>query len=195
VSNPKAAQMKILKLWRTIFLVGGLVAFAAGSAEAELAKPTGTIVLTIGGAVDYPNLGAPDHFSASTLKVLEYDYTRAAAFDVAMLETLGTVKTTIKAEPWPRAITLEGPLLIDVLMAAGWTGSKVTAVALDGFAVEITAADLAERKWIVATKGDGAYLGIGGRGPIWIVYDVAGGKGSAEDEARWPWAVFYIAAE
>ncbi len=111
------------------------------------------------------------------LKGLEYDYDRAAAFDVAMLEALGTVRATIKAEPWPRAIALEGPRLADVLAAAGWNGAKVNAVALDGFAVEITAQDLAAHDWIVAIRGDGEYLGIGGRGPVWIVYDVPGGAG------------------
>lgn len=64
------------------------------------------------------------------------------------------------------------------------------------FAASGAAAELAKPKGtIVLTKGDGAYLGVGGRGPIWIVYDVPDGKGSAEDEARWPWAVCYIAAE
>tara|TARA_A100001037_G_scaffold302460_1_gene334148 strand:+ start:2737 stop:2985 length:249 start_codon:yes stop_codon:yes gene_type:complete len=82
-----------------------------------------------------------------------------------------------------------------VLAVAGWNGKQVTAVALDGFGVEITADDLANHERIVAVKGDGAYLGIGGRDPVWIVYNVAGGKGSADDEARWPWAVFYMAAE
>ena len=61
--------------------------------------------------------------------------------------------------------------------------------------MEISAADLAAHDWIVALKADGADLGMGGRGPAWIVYDVAGGTASADDEARWPWAVFYIAAE
>lgn len=183
------------KLLRTMVVLAAAFVFVGAAHAADLAKPTGTIVLTIGGAVGNANLSAPNHFNASTLKVLEYDYTRAAAFDVPMLEALGMVKTTLKAEPWPRAITLEGPRLADVLAAAGWNGSKVTAVALDGFAVEITAEDLTRHNWIVAVKGDGAYLGIGGRGPVWVVYDVAGGNASTEDESRWPWAVFYMAAE
>ncbi len=152
-------------------------------------------MLTIGGAVSNANRGAPDHFAASFTKTLEYEYSKAAAFDVAMLEALRTVKVTIGAAPWPRAITPEGPRLADVLAAAGWDGTSITAVALDGFAVEIAAADLDAHEWIVAVKGDGAYLPMGGRGPVWIFYDVPGGKGTAEDEARWPWALFYIQAE
>jgi hypothetical protein len=170
-----------------------LIVFTGG-ATAELAKPTGPVVLTIGGAVKYANRAPFDAFDDAFLNTHEYSFERAAAFDLAMLEKLRTVETTIKAMPWPRAVTLEGPRLIDVLIAAGWTGSKITTVALDGFAVEISAADLAAHDWIVALKADGADLGIGGRGPAWIVYDVAGGKAGADDEARWPWAVFYIAA-
>ena len=79
--------------------------------------------------------------------------------------------------------------------AAGWNGSKITTVALDGFAVEISAADIAAHDWILALKSDGAYFGIGGHGPAWLVYEVAGGTATADDESRWPWAVFYIAAE
>ena len=162
---------------------------------ADLPNPAETVVLTIGGAVKYANRGAPDHFAASFLKTQEYDYTKAAVFDVPMLEGLGMVKATIKAAPWPRAVTLEGPRLVDVLMAAGWVGTKITMVALDGFAVEVSAADIVAREWIVGIKADGTYLPIGGRGPVWIAYQVPGGQGTEEDEARWPWAVFYIAAE
>ncbi len=171
------------------------LSFWHGMAHADLAKPTGQVVLTIGGNVANANMSAPDEFGASFLKSFEYDYTRAAAFDIAMLEALGTVKITIRAEPWPRAVAFEGPRLRDVLDAAGWTGEKITTVGLDGFTVEITKEDIAARDWIVAVKGDGRYLNIGGRGPAWLVYEVPGGKASADDDARWPWAMFYIVAE
>lgn len=143
---------------------------------------------TIGGGVSSTNLSAPDHFNASILMTLEYDYERAAAFDVAMLEALGTATRTIRAEPWPRAVTFEGPRLADVLAAAGRAGSRIVAV-------DITVEEIAARDWIVAVKGDGACLGIGGRGPVWVAYDVPGGRGGADDEARWTRAVFYIRAE
>ncbi len=175
--------------------VFALAVLAGPLSAAELPKPAETVVLTIGGAVKYANRGVPDHFAASFLKTQEYDYTKAAAFDVPMLEGLGMEKATINAAPWPRAVTLEGPRLVDVLMAAGWNGTKITMVALDGFAVEVSAADIAAREWIVGIKADGAYLPIGGRGPVWIAYHVPGGEGTEEDEARWPWAVYYIAAE
>lgn len=187
--------MKTLNLLKAVAVAIGFTALISGSAVAELAKPTGAVVLTIGGAAKYANRAPFNKFDDAFLNAHEYSFEKAAAFDVAMREKLGTVKTTIKAEPWPNAVTLEGPRLIDVLMAAGWTGSKITTVALDGFAVEISAADLAAHDWIFALKADGAPLGVGGHGPAWIVYEVPNGKASADDESRWPWAVFYIAAE
>tara|TARA_R110002110_G_scaffold85816_1_gene223344 strand:- start:88049 stop:88612 length:564 start_codon:yes stop_codon:yes gene_type:complete len=187
--------MAILKILKAVVLAIGISAVISGGAAAELAKPTGTVILTIGGAVKYANRAPFDEFDDAFLNANEYSFERAAAFDIAMLEKLGTVTATIKAEPWPRAVTFEGPRLIDVLMAAGWTGSKITTVALDGFAVEITAADLAAHDWILALKADGVPLGVGGHGPAWIVYEVPGGKPTTTDESRWPWAVFYIAAE
>jgi hypothetical protein len=42
-------------------------------------------------------------------------------------------------------------------------------------------------------KRDGRYLGIGQRGPLWLVYARRDGKAiGAEDEQRWPWAAFLI---
>ena len=171
------------------------VILLATAASADLAKPSGTVILTIRGAVSESNRAPSNTFDDAFLSSHEYSFANAAAFDIAMLENLGTVTTKIKAAPWPRAVTFEGPRLRDVLAAAGWTGKTITTVALDGFAVEISAADIATHDWILALKADGAYLGVGGHGPAWLVYEVAGGTASAEDESRWPWAVFYISAE
>lgn len=183
--------MNILKT----FMSSVAMVLVVTAASADLAKPSGTVVLTIGGAVSQGNRAPSNKFDDAFLSSHEYSFAKAAAFDVAMLEKLGTVTTKIKAAPWPKAVTLEGPRLRDVLAAAGWTGTTITTVALDGFAVEISAADVAARDWILALKADGAYLSIGGHGPVWLVYEVAGGDATVEDESRWPWAVFYINAE
>ena len=80
-----------------------------------------------------------------------------------------------------------------MLAAAGAAGKDVSVLALDGFATEISAADVAAYDWIVAVKRDGRYLGIGQRGPTWIVYARRDGKAiGVEDEQRWPWAAFLI---
>ncbi len=170
--------------------------FASGvSAIADLAEPDGSVILTIGGNISQTNRGPSNTFDDAFLSTHEYGFAEAASFDVTMLEQLGMVSVTLKAAPWPRAVVFEGPRLRDVMTATGWSGKAITAVALDGFAVDITAAELEAHDWILALKADGQYLGIGGRGPAWLVHDVPGGNASVEDEARWPWAVFYIQAD
>lgn len=185
-----------MSLLKTLLLSAVIAALGFGSlANADLAKPAGGVVLTIGGAVSESNRGPSNTFDDAFLSSHEYSFDKAATFDVAMLEGLGMVSAKIKAEPWPRAVSFEGPRLRDVLAAAGWTGEKINTLALDGFAVEISKANLAARDWILAIKADGEYLSVGGHGPTWLVYDVDGGNASAEDESRWPWAVFYIQAD
>src|SRR3546814_16764005 len=66
--------------------------------------------------------------------------------------------------------TFEGPLLADVLAAAGAAGSSLRAVALNGYASEIPLADLQKYPVLLALKREGKYLGIGGRGPAGHVY-------------------------
>jgi hypothetical protein len=109
-----------------------------------------------------------------------------------MLEGLGIHEVELSYKDWPTAYRFAGPRLADVLAAAGAAGRAITATALDGFAAEISAEDLAAHDWIVALEADGRPLGIGQAGPLWIVYAVPGGIASEADEQRWPWAVFFI---
>ena len=43
-------------------------------------------------------------------------------------------------------------------------------MALDGYAPELDLADLEKYPVILAIKKDGKYLGVGDRGPTWIIY-------------------------
>jgi len=45
------------------------------------------------------------------------------------------------------------------------------------------------------SAADGRPLGIGGRGPAWLLYDSGGGAVSEEEEARWVWSMFLITTE
>ena len=113
-------------------------------------------------------------------------------FDLSMLEALGRHEIELSYEGWPATTRFAGPRLADLLRLVGAHGETVTVTALDGFAVDISAEELAARDWIIALEQDGRPLGIGGRGPLWIVYGVSESMASHDDEARWPWAVFYI---
>lgn len=159
----------------------------------ELTQPAGQAVLTVTGAIETTNRGPFDAFEDGFLKHHERRFDRAAVFDLAMLEELGLHEVTIIYAGWPRPARFEGPWLKDVLAAVGVSGKDVTIVALDGFATEIGAAELAAEDWLVAIKRDGRYLDLGQRGPLWIVYARRDGKAPEQsDEQRWPWAAFLI---
>ncbi|WP_299396042.1 hypothetical protein [Pelagibius sp.] len=176
----------------------GAVVFASGTAPraADLAKPVGPVVLTVAGDIGAANRPAFDEGTDSFLNYHEKTFQSAAEFDRAMLESLGMQRVEIAYEGWAQPSTFEGPWLKDVLAAAGAAGKDVTVVALDGFGAEIPAADIQALDWVVGLKRDGRYLGLGQRGPIWLVYRRPDGAVlTAEDEQRWPWAAFYIEVE
>ena len=170
-----------------------LLGFAASSRAADAPSPAGPTVLTIVGKVSQTNRAAFDKFEDPLLAYHERSFATAYAFDRAMLEALGMHRATIAFSGWPRPVEVEGPLLRDVLAAAGAAPETVNIVALDGFATDLTPGDLASEDWIVAIKEGDHYLGIGQRGPAWVLYAPRDGQpATAEDEQRWPWAVFLI---
>ncbi len=180
------------------------LAFAFGLAVNPVAavadmdsKPTGPVVLTIAGNVTAPNRVASNAFDDAFLDYHERSFAVAAEFDYAMLEGLSQHEVEIDLDGWPAPQTLQGPWLRDVLAAAGAAeGRTVTALALDGFAVELSPEDLDAHDWLVAIKRNGSFLRIGQRGPVWIAYGPKDGAIlTSEDEARWPWAVFYVEIE
>ena len=167
--------------------------FASDVNADGLPESKGQAVLTVTGAIEATNRGPFDPFEDGFLKHHERRFDKAAIFDLAMLEALGLHEITINYSGWPRPARFEGPWLKDVLTTVGATGKDLTIVALDGFATEISAADLAAEDWLVAVKRDGRYLDIGQRGPLWIVYARRDGKAPEQsDEQRWPWAAFLI---
>ena len=119
---------------------------------AALDAAPGKVVLTITGQVAHANAG--DH----------------ADFDMAMLEKLPQRSFTT-ATPWytqPRTFT--GPLLRDVLAAAGARGAVLHAVALNDYKIEIPAADAETFDVIVARLLDGKPMAVREKGPLFIIY-------------------------
>jgi hypothetical protein len=174
-----------------------LLAAAQTAAAADMKSPDGAVVMTIAGNIAIANRGAFDPKRDGFLKYHERKFDKAAAFDRAMLEALGTHSATIQFDGWGAApITFSGPRLKDVLAAVGWTGRQITTLALDGFGTKISRADIDAFDWIQATRTNGKPLGIGQRGPLWLVFDPPGDRAATtEEEGRWPWAIFFIQAE
>ena len=126
----------------------GLPAWAAD----PLAKPKGKVVLSVTGAVERaPTAGRAD-------------------FDMAMLEALPQ-HSFVTATPWfktPRKFS--GPLLRDVLAAAGAKGTTLSAVALNDYKVEIPAEDAQRFKVLMATRLDDQPMAVRDKGPLFIIY-------------------------
>jgi hypothetical protein len=174
-----------------VLTLGLLTLSPGGSWAGDLPAPTGLVVLTVAGEIGAANRGPSDPVVDAFFTYHEKSFETAAEFDRAMLEGLGRHEIELSYETWPKAYRFAGPRLVDVLSAAGAEGRAITVTALDGYAEEISADDLAAHDWIVALDVDGRPLGIGQQGPLWIVYAVPG-NATSEDDARWPWAVFYI---
>ena len=124
---------------------------AAGSAQA-LDAPKGKVVLSVVGMVGQTNAD------------------KRADFDMAMLEALPQHSFTTST-PWfkePRRFT--GPLLRDVLTAAGAKGTALRAVALNDYKVEIPVDDAMKFKVVMATRLDGQPMPLREKGPLFIIY-------------------------
>ena len=107
----------------------------------------------------------------------------------AMLEGLGTVELRIEHAGWGGPMDVSGPRLADVLETAGCPGGPLATLALDGFNTEISPETLEAHDWVVATRAEGRPLGLGERGPLWLVFDPPGERPATDEEAdQWPWA-------
>lgn len=138
-----------------VCLAAGLVVWASAvtpALAADLAMPTGRVVLTVTGKI--ANTNAPG----------------AARFDAAMLEALG-VRTTRTKTPWHEGVvTFEGPLGRALLDKVGATGSTMAIVALNDYAVDVPIADFRDNDVILAMKRDGKVMDVRDRGPIFVIY-------------------------
>lgn len=164
---------------------------------ADLGKPTGPVVLTIHGNIANANRGALNEFDDAFFKFGNVSFDKAAVFDLAMLEKLGRKKLTVKYDTWPKAYAFEGPLLRDVLKVVGAKGKSVKVFALDGYGAEIPLAETQTYDVLLAVKADGKYLGLGGRGPTWVVYPRTDRNPAlkSHDDAKWVWSAVRIEVE
>jgi hypothetical protein len=181
--------------FRTV-LTGLILAFPV-TANFAKAEPAGAAVLTITGKIGAANRGPFDAFRDGFFKFQDKNrFKRGFAFDRAMLAGLKQVTVTARAVNWPAPISFTGPLLRDVLARAKAHDRKIVIHALDGYKQEFTRKELAGRPWVLAIIADGKPLGIGGRGPGWLVHATPRGKPATQDEeAKWVWSVFYMEAK
>ncbi len=129
---------------------GGLL--AASLPAHALEAPAGTVVLTLTGRIRKPNKG--DH----------------ANFDMAMLAAMPQSSFTTRT-PWyaqPRKFT--GPLLRDVISAAGGHGTLLRARALNDYRVDIPFDDAQRYDIILARLLDDKPMAVRDKGPLFAIY-------------------------
>ncbi|MCY3702189.1 MAG: hypothetical protein OXG16_05840 [Rhodospirillales bacterium] len=182
--------MRALPVFVSAILILG---FTQMTSAADMKSPAGPVILTVAGSVSAANRSAFDEQNDAFFRYHDQTFDKAVVFDRAMLEELGVTEIRIAYQDWQHPITFSGPLLVDVLKAAGCSSGPLRTLALDGFATEISAEDVGARNWVLATRANGRPHGIGGRGPLWLVFDPPGNRPATEEEENmWPWALFFV---
>ena len=182
--------MKILAAIATTLIA---LAFTAVPPAVAGERPAGPVVLTVAGNVANTNRPAYRDRLDVIFRYHKRKFDRAFAFDRAMLEGLGTVALRIEHSGWGGPMNVSGPHLSDVLAMAGCTGGPLATLALDGFTTEISPEALEAHDWVVATRAESRPLGLGERGPLWLVFDPPGELPATDEEAdQWPWALFFL---
>lgn len=148
----------------------------AGRSACALAPPAGPVVLTIRGSVALPNAGS------------------VADFDMPMLEALPQSSFTTGTPWYAAARRFTGPLLRDVLAAAGAEGTTLKLTALNDYAVEMPYDDARRHDPIVARLLDGRPMAVRDKGPLFLVYpfDSSPGLRSAIYYGRSAWQLRWI---
>ena len=176
-----------------------LPAFAQGRARARLRGPA---LLTVTGAGVRPNRGPFDPVRDQMMCKQLLDFDAALAFDFAALTALPavTIRPTLEYDRVPHQ--LQGPLLTEVLRAAGVPpgGGRLAMRAIDGYAPVVSRADAERYGFIVATHLDGEPMPLGGLGPLWAVYDADRhpdmmAKPVDQRFAQCPWGLYHIAVQ
>ncbi len=148
VSNGQTTHHRVMRLLAAWIGAALLVSVNALALEA----PQGRVILTIKGAVSTPNQGD------------------TAVFSMEMLARLPQT-TFVTRTPWHKKPTeFTGPLVRDVLAAAGARGATVTATALNDYRNDIPVDDVRTYDVIVARLVNGKPVPVRELGPLFIMY-------------------------
>jgi hypothetical protein len=182
----------------TNFIRTTALAFAGALAVCSLtpAFAEGPVLLTVTGGVENANRGAVDPNLDKLFIFNDVSFDKAMEFDLDSLEKLPQQSVSADFPKGGDNVEFSGPLLEDVLAAAGAKGESITIQAMDGYAVEVARDELAEKGAVVALERDGKPLGIGGFGPTQIVFPRADRPELAEmPDDWWVWQIYHIDVE
>src|SRR6218665_3615192 len=131
-------------------LLAALVLPAAPAAALE--APAGKVVLTVSGSIKSPNRDG------------------LAAFDMAMLAALPQHSFTTRTPWYPGPRKFSGPLLRDVLAAAGAKGRTIEALAINDYKVQIPLGESQQHDMVRPRLMDDRPMALRDKGPLFIIY-------------------------
>lgn len=185
------------------FLVAAAGAATVPALAAKSTAPGGTpALLTVSGAIGRGNRGPLDPALDQMMKKQGVLFDKAHAFDFGAIAALPAVEIRPTLEYDASVHTLRGPMLLDVVKAAGARiadSGKLLLRAVDGYAVPVNVAEARQYRFIVATHLDGRPMPLGGLGPLWAVYDAdrfadRAARPLNERFAQCPWGLYHIEA-
>ncbi len=170
------------------------------AAPVKSGAPVGPGLLTVTGAVARVNRGPLDKALDQMLAKQQQSFTRAHVFDFAALLKLPSKRIRPTLEYDGKVHALRGPLLTEVLRAAGAPDDAATPLglrAIDGYTVPITLGEVGRLGLIVATHLDDQPMPLGGLGPLWAVLDAdripeLASKPLNERFAQCPWGLYHV---
>jgi hypothetical protein len=142
--------------------------------SAASAPGRGPTLLTVTGAIRKVNRGPFDSALDQLMHKQQITFDKAHAFDFSALTALPAISIRPTLEYDAKVHVLRGPLLTDVLQAAGAVlkdPTQITLRALDGYSPVVGIAQLRSMRYMVATHLDGHPIPLGGLGPLWAMVD------------------------
>lgn len=144
-----------------------LLSSAALAAPAwALEPPAEAVVLSISGKLNRPNREG------------------RALFDMAMLAALPQHSITQRTPWYPGPRKFTGPLLREVLAAAGAQGQSIEAIAINDYRVTIPMEDCQQHAVLLARLMDDKPMPLRDKGPLFIIYPF-------DDDVRLRSSVYY----
>jgi hypothetical protein len=133
-----------------VWLAG--TACAAVARAQPLERPTGAVVLSVGGRLQRTNQGD------------------RAALDMAMLEALPQHSFTTKTPWYKEARRFTGPLLRDVLTLVGAQGATLRLGALNDYRIDVPVDDARRYDVVLARLIDDKPIAVREKGPLFMIY-------------------------
>ncbi|MBX3634084.1 MAG: hypothetical protein KF683_01580 [Rubrivivax sp.] len=137
---------------RRSLALGSALLLAAALPARALERPRGAVVLTLTGRLRMPNEGDRAHF------------------DMDMLAALPQSSFSTRTPWYAQARRFTGPLLRDVLAAAGAQGTTLRLVALNDYRVDMPVDDAQRHDVVLARLLDDRPMSVRDKGPLFVIY-------------------------